>query len=101
VAIALLPVLGRPVSAATVSALAKQIDAAVAAFHRRPLKDPYRVLVLDGVVLKRKTRARWSVGLGGRSPNPFQTDQRAGKAGAGCAGPAAGRQEGSHRLSPG
>jgi putative transposase len=57
VAIALLPVLGRPVSPATVSAVARQLDAAVAAFHRRPLKDIYRVLVLDGVVLKRKTGA--------------------------------------------
>jgi transposase-like protein len=37
--------------------VAKQLDAAVAAFHRRPLKDQYRVLVLDGVVLKRKTGA--------------------------------------------
>lgn len=57
VAVALLPILGRPVSPATVSAVAKQLDAAVAAFHRRPLKDQYRVLVLDGVVLKRKTGA--------------------------------------------
>ena len=57
VAIALLPILGRPVSPATVSAVAKQLDAAVAAFHRRPLKDIYRVLVLDGVALKRKTGA--------------------------------------------
>lgn len=57
VAAALLPILGRPVSPATVSAVAKQLDAAVAAFHRRPLKDIYRVLVLDGVVLKRKTGA--------------------------------------------
>ncbi len=57
VAAALLPVLGRPVSPATVSAVARQLDAAVAAFHRRPLKDQYRVLVLDGVVLKRKTGA--------------------------------------------
>jgi putative transposase len=56
-AIALLPVLGRRVSPATVSAVAKQLDAAVAAFHRRPLKDIYRVLVLDGVVLRRKTGA--------------------------------------------
>jgi transposase-like protein len=47
VAIALLPVLGRPVSPATVSAVAKQRDAAVAAFHRWPLKDSYRVLVLE------------------------------------------------------
>src|SRR5918996_627838 len=57
VAIALLPVLGRPVSPATVSAVAKQLDAAVAGCHRRPLKDIYRVLVLDGVVLRRKTGA--------------------------------------------
>ena len=57
VAAALLPVLGRPVSPATVSAVARQLDAAVAAFHHRPLKDQYRVLVLDGVVLRRKTGA--------------------------------------------
>src|SRR5918994_1918735 len=57
VAIALLPILGRPVSPATVSAVARQLDAAVAAFHHRPLKDQYRVLVLDGVVLRRKTGA--------------------------------------------
>jgi transposase-like protein len=57
VAAALLRVLGRPVSPATVSQVARQLDAAVAAFHRRPLKDRYRVLVLDGVVLKRKTGA--------------------------------------------
>ena len=48
VASALLPILGRPLSPATVSAVARQLDAAVAAFHRRPLKDIYRVLVLDG-----------------------------------------------------
>jgi putative transposase len=57
VAAALLPVLGRPVSPATVSRVARQLDSAVAAFHRRPLKDQYRVLVLDGVVLGRKTGA--------------------------------------------
>jgi len=64
VAAALLPILGRPVSHRSgegpdrsVSQVAKQLDAAVAAFHRRPLKDQYRVLVLDGVVLKRKTGA--------------------------------------------
>ena len=57
VASALLPVLSRPVSPATVSAVARQLDAAVAAFHRRPLKDGYRVLVLDSVVLNRKTGA--------------------------------------------
>jgi transposase-like protein len=57
VATALLPILGRRVSAATVSAVAKSLDAAVAAFHRRSLKDLYKVLMLDGVVLSRKTGA--------------------------------------------
>ena len=33
----LLPLLGRPISAATVSRVAKTLDAAVAAFHGRPL----------------------------------------------------------------
>ena len=54
---ALLPVLGRPISAATVSTVAKQLDAVVAAFHARPLKERYRVLMLDGVVLARRTGA--------------------------------------------
>jgi putative transposase len=54
---ALLPILGRPISPATVSTVAKQLDAVVAAFHARPLKDQYRVLILDGVVLARKTGA--------------------------------------------
>ena len=53
----LLPLLGRPISASTVSRVAKTLDAAVAAFHRRPLKDVYKALMLDGVVLARKTGA--------------------------------------------
>jgi putative transposase len=53
----LLPLLGRPVSAETVSRVAKTLDAAVAAFHRRPLTNRYRTLMLDGVVLARKTGA--------------------------------------------
>jgi len=57
VAHALLPVLGEPVSAGTVSRIAESLDAAVTAFHRRPLKRPYRFLILDGVVLKRRTGA--------------------------------------------
>ena len=57
VATALLPVLGRRISAATVSAVAKTLDTAVAAFHARPLQDIYPVLMLDGVVLARKTGA--------------------------------------------
>ncbi len=54
---ALLPVLGVPVSASTVSRVAKTLDVAVVAFHRRRLKDIYPVLMLDGVVLSRKTGA--------------------------------------------
>jgi putative transposase len=53
----LLALLGCTVSAETVSRVAKTLDAAVAAFHRRPLKDAYKVLMLDGVVLARKTGA--------------------------------------------
>ncbi len=37
--------------------MAKQLDAVVAAFHARPLKEQYRVLMLDSVVLARKTGA--------------------------------------------
>ncbi len=53
----LLALLGRPVSASTVSQVAKTLDTAVAAFHRRPLKSRYKALMLDGVVLARKTGA--------------------------------------------
>jgi hypothetical protein len=45
---ALLPILGWPMSPATVSTGAKQLDTVVAAFHIRPLKDGYRVVMLDG-----------------------------------------------------
>ncbi len=54
---ALLAILGRPVSPGTVSRVARQLDAAVAAFHARPLEDRYRVVMLDGVVLARRTGA--------------------------------------------
>ena len=57
VAEALLPILGRPLSAGVVSRVARRLDAAVAAYHARPLKDCYQVLMLDGVVLSRKTGA--------------------------------------------
>jgi len=53
----LLALLGRPVSATTVSTVAQTLDASVAAFHRRPLKDAYKALMLDGVILARKTGA--------------------------------------------
>jgi transposase-like protein len=52
---ALLPILGEPVSASTVSRIAKELDEQVAAYHRRKLKDQYEVLILDGIVMKRKT----------------------------------------------
>jgi putative transposase len=53
----LLALLGRSVSPSTVSQVAKTLDAAVAAFHRRPLQNRYQALMLDGVVLSRKTGA--------------------------------------------
>ncbi len=52
---ALMTILGEKVSSATVSRIAKTLDAAVAAFHRRPLFNVYRALVFDGIVLSRKT----------------------------------------------
>lgn len=54
---ALMPVLGEPVSASTVSRIGKKLDKVVKAFHRRPLKDQYRALLLDGVVMTRATGA--------------------------------------------
>ena len=53
----LLALPGRPVSAATVSRVARTLDLAVDAFHRRPLKNACKALMLDGVVLARKTGA--------------------------------------------
>ncbi len=66
VGIALLPILGRRISAGTVSRVAKTLDAAVAAFHRGPLKDIYPVRMLDGVALARKTGAAASKARGSR-----------------------------------
>jgi len=40
------------VSAATVSAVAKALDASVLSFHRRRLTDHYRYLILDGVSVR-------------------------------------------------
>jgi transposase-like protein len=55
VGVALLPILGEPVSPSTVSQIAKQLDESVQAYHQRVLSDQYEVVVLDGIVLKRKT----------------------------------------------
>lgn len=54
---ALLPVLGERVSPSLVSRIGKRLDHVVSAFHCRSLKSSYRVLMLDGVVLSRKTGA--------------------------------------------
>lgn len=51
----LLPILGEPISPSTVSSIAKQLDHAVESYHQRKLSDRYEVLLLDGIVLKRKT----------------------------------------------
>ena len=53
----LLAILGQKVSPTTVSRVAKTLDAAVQVFHRRPLQGHYTALLLDGVVLARKTGA--------------------------------------------
>ena len=55
VSMALLPVLGEKVSASTVSKVSKKLDNAVESYHKRPLKDKYKFLFFDGVVLKNKT----------------------------------------------
>jgi transposase-like protein len=57
VALALVPLLGEQVSASTVSRVAKTLDLAVQAFHERQLRNRYRALLFDGVVLSRKTGA--------------------------------------------
>jgi len=52
---ALMTILGEKVSPTTVSRVAKTLDAAVAAFHKRKLSNVYRALIFDGIVLSRKT----------------------------------------------
>ena len=58
------PVLGESYSPQTVSRIARGLDQAVQAFHRRRLRDEYIYIFLDGVVLKvrdvrGKVRRRW------------------------------------------
>jgi putative transposase len=48
------PLLGAPLSAQTVSRIARSLDAEVQRYHRRPLADSYRYLFLDGLTLKVK-----------------------------------------------
>lgn len=70
VATALLPISGEPVSATTVSRVARSLDRAVGEFHRRPMGRHYRFLVLDGVVVKRKTGAGSVKRVGLVAPTP-------------------------------
>lgn len=48
------PLLGEAVSASTVSRVCEVLTQEVLAFHRRPLEDAYRSLLLDGLVFKVK-----------------------------------------------
>jgi len=52
---ALVAILGEKISPTTVSRVAKTLDNAVFAFHSRRLSNIYRALILDGIVLSRKT----------------------------------------------
>jgi len=51
---ALLSILGEPISLPRQSNC-KQLDQSVQAYHQRALSDQYEVLVLDGIVMRRKT----------------------------------------------
>jgi transposase-like protein len=51
----LAPLLGEAVSASTVSRLTQALDAEVARFHRRPLREALWYLLLDGITLRVKT----------------------------------------------
>jgi transposase-like protein len=57
VGIALLTILQEKISPQTVSRVAKTLDDAVSAFHRRRITTRFRALILDGIVIKRKTGA--------------------------------------------
>ena len=57
VGIALCAILGERISPQTVSRVAKTLDEAVRAFHRRRIVSRFRALILDGIVIKRKTGA--------------------------------------------
>jgi putative transposase len=52
---AIRPLLGDGVSAQTISNIAKSLDAEIKRYHNRVLEDRYLYLLLDGIVLKRKT----------------------------------------------
>jgi len=57
VGIALCTLVGERISPQTVSRVAKTLDAAVNAFHARRITTRFRALILDGIIIKRKTGA--------------------------------------------
>ncbi len=57
VGVALLALLGEKVSPQTVSRVGKTLDHAVRAYHRRRITGTFRALILDGIVIKRRTGA--------------------------------------------
>lgn len=68
------PVLGEAYSAQTISNITRELNQAVEQFHRRPLRDDYVYLFLDGVVLKvrdlsGKVLRRWVLVAYGVLPN--------------------------------
>ena len=54
----LAPMIGERVSATTISRIARDLDKEVKLYHSRPLRDQYRYLFFDGVVLKSKGAAK-------------------------------------------
>ncbi len=50
-------ILHERISAQTVSRVARTLDGAVTAFHRRRLSNRYKALILDGIMVRRKTGA--------------------------------------------
>jgi len=58
VSTALLSLLGERVSASTVSEVAKGLDREVRRYHERKIREAYRFLFFDGVVLKQKGAAK-------------------------------------------
>jgi len=57
VGVALSTLLGERISPQTVSRVGKTLDDAVNAFHRRRIGSHFKALILDGIVIKRKTGA--------------------------------------------
>ena len=54
----LLSLLGRPIAPTTVSRVTKTLDAAVEAFHRRPLTNSYKALMLGIIYLTSRSADR-------------------------------------------